>query len=104
MERSSDLIVALLGILKSGAAYLPLEATAPRERLAAMLADAAPIAVLCDAETAQSHAARHSGTRWQTVASAKYESADPVTFVGGQGKTIPVNLPLAYSPVNYTAQ
>ena len=32
------------------------------------------------------------------------ESADPVTFVGGQGKTIPVNLPLAYSPVNYTAQ
>jgi len=29
------------------------------------------------------------------------ESADPVTFVGGQGKTIPVNLPLVYTPVDY---
>jgi len=32
------------------------------------------------------------------------ESGDPVTFVGGQGKTIPVNLPLAYTPVDYVPQ
>lgn len=37
MERSLNLLVGLLGILKTGAAYLPLEITYPRERLAFML-------------------------------------------------------------------
>jgi len=37
MERSLNLIIGLLGILKTGAAYLPLEINYPRERLAFML-------------------------------------------------------------------
>jgi amino acid adenylation domain-containing protein/non-ribosomal peptide synthase protein (TIGR01720 family) len=40
LARSIDLLVALLGILKSGGAYLPLEPSYPQERLAFMLADA----------------------------------------------------------------
>jgi amino acid adenylation domain-containing protein len=40
MERSAAMVVAILGILKSGGAYLPLELAYPRERLAWMLADA----------------------------------------------------------------
>ena len=39
MERSCELVVALLGTLKAGGAYLPLDPGLPRERLAAMLAD-----------------------------------------------------------------
>ncbi|MFZ4481071.1 MAG: non-ribosomal peptide synthetase, partial [Rhodoferax sp.] len=39
MERSFELIVGLLGILKAGAAYVPLDPGYPRERLAFMLAD-----------------------------------------------------------------
>ena len=78
MERSMDLVVALLGILKTGAAYVPFDVGAPQERLATMLADSAPLAVLCDAEMADAHAAHHPGTRWQPVSSAKYESADPL--------------------------
>ncbi len=39
MERSLDLIVGLLGIMKARAAYVPLDPTYPRERLAFMLAD-----------------------------------------------------------------
>jgi amino acid adenylation domain-containing protein len=39
MERSLDLIVGLLGILKTGAAYLPLDPAYPLERLSFMLAD-----------------------------------------------------------------
>jgi amino acid adenylation domain-containing protein len=39
MERSIEMIVALLGILKAGGAWLPLDPTYPRERLAFLLAD-----------------------------------------------------------------
>jgi amino acid adenylation domain-containing protein len=40
-ERSIELVVALLGVLKSGAAYVPLDPEYPTERLAFMLKDAA---------------------------------------------------------------
>ncbi|MFF4961816.1 amino acid adenylation domain-containing protein [Streptomyces sp. NPDC001222] len=39
IERSPETVVALLAILKAGAAYLPLEPTYPRDRLQFMLAD-----------------------------------------------------------------
>src|SRR5262249_59429812 len=46
LERSLEMIVALLAILKAGGAYLPLDPSYPRERLALMLADArAPMVV-----------------------------------------------------------
>jgi amino acid adenylation domain-containing protein len=40
MERSTEMIVGLLGILKAGGAYVPLDPAYPRERLAFMLDDA----------------------------------------------------------------
>ncbi|MCW6004194.1 amino acid adenylation domain-containing protein [Micromonospora sp. CPCC 205371] len=45
-HRSPDLVVALLGVLVSGAAYVPLDPDHPAERLAFMLTDADPVAVL----------------------------------------------------------
>jgi amino acid adenylation domain-containing protein len=39
LPRSFDMVVGLLGILKAGAAYVPLDPTYPRERLAFMLHD-----------------------------------------------------------------
>jgi amino acid adenylation domain-containing protein len=48
LERSPELIVALLGILKAGAAYLPLDLASPVERLAFMLADSRPRLLLTD--------------------------------------------------------
>nr|QEO74826.1 condensation domain-containing protein [uncultured bacterium] len=46
MERSVEMVVALLGVLKAGAAYLPLETTYPDERVSFMLADAGAQVVL----------------------------------------------------------
>ncbi len=40
MERSADMIVAVLGVLKAGGAYLPLDADYPPDRLAYILHDA----------------------------------------------------------------
>jgi non-ribosomal peptide synthetase component F len=40
LERSLELVVCLLGVLKAGAAYLPLDAGYPEARLSYMLADA----------------------------------------------------------------
>jgi amino acid adenylation domain-containing protein len=40
LDRSADLVVALLGVLRCGAAYLPLDAHAPAARIAALLREA----------------------------------------------------------------
>ncbi|MVA48940.1 amino acid adenylation domain-containing protein, partial [Agrobacterium vitis] len=42
VERSLDMVVALLAVLKAGGAYVPLDPDYPSERLAFMLADSAP--------------------------------------------------------------
>ncbi|WP_428847163.1 amino acid adenylation domain-containing protein [Nocardia arthritidis] len=46
VARTEELPVALLGVLLSGAAYLPIDSTYPVQRLEFMLADAAPVCVL----------------------------------------------------------
>ncbi|NOK32233.1 amino acid adenylation domain-containing protein [Corallococcus exercitus] len=46
LERSLELVVSLVAILKAGAAYVPLDPAYPRERLAAMVEDARPHVLL----------------------------------------------------------
>ncbi|MCP2163945.1 non-ribosomal peptide synthetase [Goodfellowiella coeruleoviolacea] len=48
LPRSADLAVALLAVLKTGAAYLPLDLDYPLARLEFMLRDAAPTLVVTD--------------------------------------------------------
>jgi amino acid adenylation domain-containing protein len=45
-ERSAELVAGLLGVLKAGAAYLPLDPEYPADRLAFMVSDAAAPVVL----------------------------------------------------------
>jgi amino acid adenylation domain-containing protein len=46
VERSLEMMVGLLGILRAGGAYLPLDPTFPPDRLAFMLKDAQPLVLL----------------------------------------------------------
>jgi amino acid adenylation domain-containing protein len=48
MDRSIDLVVAVLAVLKAGAAYVPLDAAHHEKRLARIVEDARPAVVLCD--------------------------------------------------------
>ena len=50
MERSVELIVSLLGVLKAGGAYLPLDPNYPKERLRFMVEDARPRVLLMQPE------------------------------------------------------
>jgi amino acid adenylation domain-containing protein len=52
-KRSCDLAVGILGILKAGAAYLPLDPGQPSERLANMVEDAACPLVLSDHDSTE---------------------------------------------------
>lgn len=52
VPRSAELTISLLAVIEAGAAYLPLDTEYPAERLAYMLADAAPQAVLTTVELA----------------------------------------------------
>ena len=49
LARSPEAVVALLAVLKAGAAYLPLDAGHPRERLRFAIADAGATVLLTDA-------------------------------------------------------
>ncbi|MFC0105615.1 amino acid adenylation domain-containing protein [Kibdelosporangium aridum subsp. largum] len=54
LPRSAELVVALLAVMKSGAAYMPIDPHYPAERIEFMLADAAPVAIVTDHPTTQS--------------------------------------------------
>ncbi|WP_370640433.1 amino acid adenylation domain-containing protein [Myxococcus sp. XM-1-1-1] len=46
LERSPELVITLVAILKAGAAYVPLDTSYPRERLVSMLEDSRPGALI----------------------------------------------------------
>jgi amino acid adenylation domain-containing protein/non-ribosomal peptide synthase protein (TIGR01720 family) len=52
LPRSAEAIVAILAVLKTGAAYLPIDPSVPPARLEFVVADAAPIAAITTAQLA----------------------------------------------------
>jgi amino acid adenylation domain-containing protein len=81
MERSFDLIVAVLGIFKAGGCYVPLDPTYPRERLAFMMADTQVTVVLTQEQLRRglpAHPARVVclDADWEDIAHASQENLE----------------------------
>ncbi|MGV0607792.1 amino acid adenylation domain-containing protein, partial [Mycolicibacterium sp. XJ1904] len=53
LARSAEAIIAMLAVLKTGAAYLPIDAAVPDARMKFLLSDAAPIAAITTAVLAE---------------------------------------------------
>ncbi|WP_141119917.1 non-ribosomal peptide synthetase, partial [Mycobacterium malmoense] len=53
LSRSSEAIVAILAVLKTGAAYVPIDPALPAARIEFMLSDAAPVAAVTTAALAE---------------------------------------------------
>jgi len=79
MKRSTEMLVGLLGILKVGAAYVPLDPMYPQERLRFMLDDAAVPVLLTQrrlVETMPEHQAEFVcvDSDWETIAAESSEN------------------------------
>lgn len=53
LDRSLDLVIGILAVLKAGCAYVPLDPTYPRERLATMMADSQARWIITRSDQAQ---------------------------------------------------
>ncbi len=96
LERGPELVIAVLGVLRSGAAYVPLDPGYPAERLAHLLADAG-IGVLVTQEGVRGALPEFGGTScpWTTPPPAALEP--PPSPTRGEGH-LPAMLTRPASP------
>jgi amino acid adenylation domain-containing protein len=81
MERSLEMIVGIIAILKSGGAYVPLDPAYPKERLASMLDDAKPSVLLTQQRQLDRLPAHHSrviciDADWKLIALQSEDNPD----------------------------
>ena len=96
LERSPELLIAVLGLLKAGGVYLPLDPGYPVDRLAFMLEDSgAPLVLVWERLTA-----KIPGGRWQVVPIDGMES----TLMGESASGLaPVATPESLAYLIYTS-
>ncbi len=83
LERSMELVVAIIAVWKSGGAYLPVDPALPVDRVSDMLADAGAALILTDAESAADFSARgHTALALEAAREAiEAESAEDLGVV-----------------------
>jgi polyketide synthase PksJ len=92
MERSAEMVVALLGVLKAGGGYLPLDPESPQERLAWMIGDSG-ISLLLAQESLLERLPEHGATVLTLEPGWRGEAADdgppePSGAPGASGDTL----------------
>jgi len=98
LPRSAEIVVAQLAVLKAGAAYLPVDPAYPAARIAVMLADAEPVAVLTRAELVPAIAAATSApvlTMDPVAGEARPGTSPPAGPGAAAGGPVPVRAGVA---------
>ncbi|MGO1266785.1 MAG: amino acid adenylation domain-containing protein, partial [Microbacterium gubbeenense] len=92
LPRTSELVVALAGIVRSGAAYVPMMPDYPTERIRQLVQDAVPRVVIADAATANAHRAPlvESGTVVIEIDSAEVQCLLDEGAAQGPGLSRPI--------------
>src|SRR5262249_52391104 len=99
IDRSIDFVVAALGVLKAGAAYLPLDPSTPPERAAHILKDSGLRILLTSRRVARD--ARLNCGNWQVV---EVDQIDPAILLQQSREEISANLlPDSLAYVIYTS-
>ena len=89
LERSVELVVGLLGVLRAGGAYVPLDPSYPQARLAFMLADSQPQLLLTQRDllgrlphlTTSQETRRHGDTEIPILLTLVLVSRSPLLLV-----------------------
>ncbi|MDT0303830.1 non-ribosomal peptide synthetase [Streptomonospora wellingtoniae] len=89
LPRSPETLVAILAVLKSGAAYLPIDPAYPDERVAHILADAAPLLTAAAPELAERAAAL--GARETLALTPETAAARPAADPADADRTAPLH-------------
>ncbi|MBE5501614.1 non-ribosomal peptide synthetase [Mycobacteroides abscessus] len=93
VPRSGEAIIGLLAILKTGAAYLPIDPAHPDERIKFMVSDAGPVAVLTTADL---------GSRFEGLDVGVIEIDDPL-IDGQPSSALPAPEPDDLAYMTYTS-
>ncbi|SIA81224.1 Probable peptide synthetase NRP [Mycobacteroides abscessus subsp. bolletii] len=93
VPRSGEAIIGLLAILKTGAAYLPIDPAHPDERIKFMMSDAGPVAVLTTADL---------GSRFDGLDVSVIEIDDPL-IDGQPSSALPTPEPDDLAYMTYTS-
>ncbi len=93
VPRSGEAIIGLLAILKTGAAYLPIDPAHPDERIKFMVSDAGPVAVLTTADL---------GSRFEGLDVSVIEIDDPL-IDGQPSSALPTPEPDDLAYMTYTS-
>lgn len=87
LERSPQIVIAFLGILKAGAVYLPLDPEYPQDRIELIIADSNPALIVSSPRLAGQIEAVHPGLSvlpWENGALDAVPVTAPVTALGPQ--------------------
>ncbi|HEV7516254.1 MAG TPA: amino acid adenylation domain-containing protein, partial [Thermoanaerobaculia bacterium] len=85
LKRSAAMVAAILGVVKAGGAYLPLDPSLPVERLAQLLSASGAVALLARPETAG------------RLAEALAGAPRPLSFLDPEA-ILPLGMPIAFAP------
>lgn len=96
VDRSAAAVIVALAVLKCGGAYLPLDPGYPADRLAFILKDAQPAAVITQSE----YVAKVGGGSWQVV---NLNDISSQTWSGGYGRPTADVTPASLAYVIYTS-